>query len=322
MKRNTISRLAGALALGLAMGTQAFAQGSPIRIVYPFAAGGGGDALVRLLADEMRKELNEAVIVENRVGADGRIGVRAVVSAPPDGRTLLYTPFGPIVTHPSVYPDLPYNPLKDLQPVSLVARIEFALASGSMTGATNLKELVAWLKANQDKAAFGSPGAGTIPHFSGILFANAAKVEMRHAPYRGTAPALGDLAAGQIPVVSTPASDAAVLHAAGQLRVLATTGAKRSPYLPDVPTYKEQGYDIEAEGWYAVYAPAGTPRPIVDRYSAILARTVQSPSGKAFLEQLRLVPAGTTPDELAAVQQKDFERWREPIRASGFRPTD
>ncbi len=311
---------AGALALGLA--GSALAQGAPVRLVYPFAAGGGGDALVRFLAEELRKDLNEPVIVENRVGADGRIGVRAVASAPADGRTLLFTPFGPIVTHPSVYPDLPYNPLKDLQPVSQVAKFEFALSTGPMTPATNLRELVDWLKANQDKAAYGSPGAGTIPHFSGILFAAAAKVELRHAPYRGTSPALNDLVAGQIPLASTPASDASELHAAGKLRVLATSGAQRSPFLPDVPTYKEQGFDIEAEGWYAVYVPAGTPRPIVERYSAVMSRAVQSPAAREFLGKLRLVPAGTTPEELERIQQADFERWRAPIKASGFKPLE
>lgn len=310
---------AGALLL---MGTQALAQGQPVRIIYPFAAGSAGDGLIRMLADELRKELNETVIVDNRVGADGRIGVRAVVSAEPDGRTLLFTPFGPIVTHPSVYPNLPYDPLKDLAPVSQVAELEFALSTGPMTNAATLKDAVAWLAANRDKAAFGSPGAGTIPHFSGILFANAAGVELRHAPYRGIAPALNDLAAGQIPLASTPTADVVALHNAGKIRALAITGAKRSPYLPDVPTYRELGFDIEAVGWYALYAPAGTPRPVIDRYSAVFSRAVRSEAGRALSERLSIIPTGTGPDELARIQRADFERWAAPIKASGFKPTD
>jgi tripartite-type tricarboxylate transporter receptor subunit TctC len=275
-----------------------------------------------MLAEAIRADFNESVIVENRVGADGRIGTRAVASAAPDGRTLLFTPFGPIALHPSVYSNLPYDPLKDLAPVSQVALIEFALSTGPMTGAKSLAELVTWLRANPDKAAYGSPGAGTVPHFSGVLFAQAAKVELRHAPYRGTSPALNDLVAGQIPVASTPSSDATELHKSGKIRVLATSGAKRSMFLPDVPTYKEQGFDVEGEGWYAVYAPAGTPKPLVDRLSAIVAKAVQSAEGKAFVEKLRLTPTGTTPEELAKIQAADVARWRKPIADSGFKPAE
>ena len=313
-----------ALALMGAMAAPAgaLAQGQPVRIIYPFAAGSAGDGLIRMLADELRKELNEPVVVDNRVGADGRIGMRAAVSAEPDGRTLLFTPFGPIVTHPTVYANLPYDPLKDLQPVSQVAELEFAISTGPMTNATSLAEAVKWLGANRDRAAFGSPGAGTIPHFSGILLANAAKVELRHAPYRGIAPALNDLAAGQIPLASTPTADVVALHTAGKIRTLATTGLERSPYLPDVPTYRELGYDIVAVGWYGVYVPARTPRQIVDRYSAVMARAVRSEAGRDIAAKLSIKATGTTPEELARIQQADFERWAPAIRASGFKPAD
>ena len=192
-----------------------------------------------------------------------------------------------------------------------------------MTNAATLKDAVAWLAANRDKAAFGSPGAGTIPHFSGILFANAAGVELRHAPYRGIAPALNDLAAGQIPLASTPTADVVALHNAGKIRALAITGTKRSPYLPDVPTYKELGYDIEAVGWYALYAPAGTPRPIIERYSAVFSRwRCAARRGGRSPSALSITPTGTGPDELARIQRADFERWAAPIKASGFKPTD
>lgn len=298
-------------------------QGGPIRIIYPFAAGGAGDGLVRYLADELRKATGETVIVENRTGADGRIGVRAVVQAPPDGRTLLFTPFGPIVVHPTVYgASLPYDPLKDLRPVSQVVRIEFALSAGPMVPAKALPDAVAWLRANADKAAFGTPGAGTIPHFSGILFSAAAKLDLRHVPYRGTAPAMNDLVAGQIPLVSSPASDAGELHKAGKIAMLATTGARRSPFTPDVPTYREQGFDIEAEGWYALYLPAAAPPAIAERYAKVFSDAVQSPQGRAILENFRLPPSGTTPDELQRIQQADFQRWAPPIKASGFKPDD
>lgn len=322
MKVTTTRRFALTFTALAISSAAAFAQGQPIRIIYPFAAGSAGDGLIRMLGEELRKETNETVIVDNRVGADGRIGVRAVVGAEPDGRTLLFTPFGPIVTHPSVYTNLPYNPLRDLAPISQVAELEFAISTGPMTDAKSLKDAVAWLAANRDKAAFGSPGAGTIPHFSGILFANAAKVELRHAPYRGIAPALNDLAAGQIPLASTPTADVVALHNAGKIRALAITGAKRSPYLPDVPTYKELGYDIEAVGWYALYAPAKTPKAIIDRYSAIFAKAVRSEAGKTLAGKLSITPTGTTPEQLAEIQKADFVRWSGPIKASGFKPAD
>ena len=301
----------------------ALAQGAgAIRVIFPFAPGGGGDGTARFLADELGKALGELVIVENRAGADGRLGLRAVASSPPDGRTILITPFGPIVIHPSVYSSLPYDPLKDLQPVSLVTRIEFALSTGPMTPAKTLAELVEFLRANPDKANYGSPGAGTIPHFSGLLFAAAAKIDLRHVPYKGTTPALADLVAGQIALASTPASDAGELHRAGRIRMLATSGAGRSPFTPDVATYREQGFDIEAEGWYGTYVAAGTPMAIVDKYSKIFAGAMQSPRGRELMNNFRLLPAGTTPGELAAVQRRDFERWAPAIKASGFKPEE
>ena len=321
--KQTLGSVLAAALFALAPGW-AFAQGTggPIRLIFPFAAGGGGDGTARFLAEELRKVLGESVIVENRAGADGRVGVRAVVTAPPDGRTLLITPFGPITIHPSVYPNLSYDPLKDLQPISQVARIEFAMSTRPMTPAKNLRELVAWMRVNPDKASFASPGAGTIPHFSGILFSTEAGIDLRHVPYRGTAPSLTDLVGGQIALASTPASDAGELHKAGKIRMLATSGAERSPFSPDVATYKEQGFNIEAEGWYGVYAPAGTPMAIVDRYAKIIADAVRSPAGRELLERFRLVATGTTPAELARIQKADFERWGPPIKASGFKPDE
>ena len=313
--------VAGAFASSFPLPALAQTAG-PIRILYPFAPGGGGDALVRYLGEALHQATGELVVVENRSGADGRLGVRAVVTAPPDGKTLLFTPFGPIAVHPSVFSNLPYDPLKDLAPISQVAHIEFALSTGPMTPAKNLAEIIAWLRANPDKASFGSPGAGTIPHFSGILFSTAANLDLRHAPYRGTTPALTDLIGGHLALASTPASDAGEFHKAGSIRMLATSGARRSPFTPDVATYREQGFDIEAESWYGLYAPAGTSATLVERYSKIFADAVQSPGGRKLIENFRLLPSGSTPAELARIQQADFERWAAPIKASGFKPDE
>lgn len=313
---------AGAAATASVLAKPAIAQSNLIRVIYPYAAGGGADTVARFLAEQMRAVLNEPVIVENRVGADGRIGVRAVVDAPADGRTFLFTPFAAIVLHPTVYSNLPYNPLTDLTPIAQACVFDFALSTGPMTGARNLEELVTWLRANPDKAAFGSPAAGSIPHFSAILFAQAAKVELRHVPFRGPAPALADLIAGQIALASTSASDATELHKSGKLRILATTGEKRTTTTPDVPTYKEQGYDITAEGWYSMYAPAKTPQALVDKVRDIVIDTVKKPEGQDLLRRLGLTPTGRNGTELAAIQERDFKFWAGPIKASGFKPSD
>lgn len=321
--RRTLLAGAPALALGAAFPRRARAQGAgAIRIIYPFAPGGGGDGTVRFLGNELSKALGESVIIENRPGADGRLGVRAVVIAPPDGRTILFTPFGPIVTHPSVYPNLPYNPLKDLVPLSQAARIEFAISTGPQTPAADLKEMVAYIRANPGKASFGSPGSGTIPHFMGILFSTAAGLDLRHVPYRGTMPALTDAAGGNIALVCSPASDAGEMHKSGLIRMLATTGAARSPFTPGIATFREQGFDIEAESWYGLYLPKGAPAAMVERYSKAFADAAQSAAGRELMERFGLVPTGTTSAELARIQQRDFERWAAPIKASGFKPDD
>ncbi|MDH7799728.1 MULTISPECIES: tripartite tricarboxylate transporter substrate-binding protein [unclassified Beijerinckia] len=315
--------IAGGMAVSASgLAKPALAQSNVIKVVYPYAAGGGADTIARFLAEQLRVAFNEPVIVENRVGADGRIGVRSVVDARPDGRTFLFTPFAAIALHPTVYDNLPYNPLVDLAPIAQACVFDFALSTGPMTKARNLEELVMWLRQNPDKAAFGSPASGSIPHFSAILFAQAAKVELRHVPFRGPAPALADLVAGQIALASTSASDVMELHKSGSLRVLATTGSKRTTGMPDVPTYKEQGYDIVAEGWYGMYAPAKTPQAIVDQVAAVVADTVRKPEGRDLMLRLGLTPSGRPGAELAAIQQRDFEFWRGPIKASGFKPSD
>jgi tripartite-type tricarboxylate transporter receptor subunit TctC len=296
----------------------AAAQEQPIRIVFPFAAGGSGDGLARLVADRMRTALNRAAIVENRTGGAGRIGVMAVRNAAPDGATLLITPIAPMAVYQHAYKSLDYDPIKDFAAVSQLATFDFAVAVGAQVPAASLRQLVAWVKADSARAAFASPATGALPHFFGVLFSRAAGLELRHAPYRGSAAALGDVVAGHVPMIFTTVSDLVQLHQAGRVRILATSGKARSPFVSGVPTFREAGFDIEGTSWFAAFAPVKTPADTVDRYSAIMAAAVRIPEIRERLHAYGLEPTGTTAAELAAIQKADSERWAPAVKASGF----
>lgn len=320
MKRRGILCAALLAAFGFAAApAQAQLGEKPIRIVFPYASGGAGDALARLLADELRKGMNRPVIVENKTGAAGRLGVLEVVKAEKDGDTILLTPIAPTAVHQHVFDDLPYDPDKDLVAVSQVAKFEFGIGVGPEVPAKNLKELVAWMKANPTKASFGSPGAGALPHFFGILFGKAAGVEMVHVGYRGSAIALTDVLGGQIPMIVTTTSDLLGAHKSGKIRILATSDSERSPLVPEVPTFKESGYDIVGTSWYAVYAPAGTPDAIVQRYAKIFMEALKKPELKQRLLELGLYATGTTPEEIAKIHKADSAFWANAVKISGFK---
>lgn len=316
----SLARLAAVVAIAIAFATPAHAQlgEQPVRIVFPFAAGGSGDALARILAEHLRTTLGQPTIVENRAGAQGRLGVQAVKTAVPDGKTLLLTPVAPMSVYQHVYKALGYDPIADFAPVSQVTAFDFALAVGAEVPAKSVKELVAWLKANPDKGAYGTPAAGTLPHFFAVSFGKTAGLDLRHVGYRGSAAALTDLIGGQIPLVVTTTSDVLEQHKSARIRVLATSDRQRSPFLPEVPTFKEAGYDIEGAGWYGVFAPAGTPADVVDRISKALADAVRKPEARERLLAFGLQPTGTTPAELAAIQKADSDLWAPLVKASGY----
>jgi tripartite-type tricarboxylate transporter receptor subunit TctC len=296
-------------------------SGGPLKIVFPFAAGGSGDALARLMAEHLRVALDEAVIVENRTGAQGRLGVQAVKSASPDGKTILLTPIAPVAIYQHVYKSLDYDPIKDLAPISQVATFDFALAVGPQVPAKSIKELVAWVKANPNLGSYGTPAAGTLPHFFAVSFARAAGLDLRHVGYRGSAAAMTDLIGGQIPIVVTTTSDVLENHKAGKIRVLATSDTSRSPFLPDIPTFKEVGYSIEGTGWYGFFAPAGTPAAVIERLSKGLVGAVKKQEVRDRLLAFGLSPTGTTAAELGRIQVEDSKTWEPAVKASGFAPS-
>jgi tripartite-type tricarboxylate transporter receptor subunit TctC len=324
MRNAGLGHLAAALTLILAglfpAPIQAQIGAEPIRIVFPFAAGGSGDALARLIAEHLRVALDQPVIVENRAGAQGRIGVQAVKAAAPDGKTLLLTPVAPMSIYSHVYKSLAYDPIADFQPISQVATFDFAIAVGPQVPAKSLSELVDWLKANPSQGSYGTPAAGTLPHFFAVQFARAAGLDLRHVGYRGSAAALTDLVGGQIPIVVTTTSDLLEQHKGGRIRVLATSDVGRSPFLPELPTFKEAGYDIQGTGWYGVFAPAKTPPDMVERLNKAIVAAVQAPAVRERLLALGLQPTGTSAAELARVQQADSALWEPAVKASGFTP--
>jgi tripartite-type tricarboxylate transporter receptor subunit TctC len=290
----------------------------PVRIVYPFAAGGAGDALVRMIADRMRAALGRSVVVENRTGAAGRIGITAVKNAAPDGSTLLITPIAPMAVYQHVYKSLDYDPIDDFAAVSQLATFDFALAVGPQIPANSLSQFVAWVKADPARGAFGTPATGDLTHFLGVLLGRATGLDLGHVAYRGSPPAVADLVAGHIPAVIAPISDLVEMHKAKRVRILATSGRERSQFTPDLPTFREGGYDIEATSWYGAFAPAKTPAATIERFSAIMAAAVRVPEINDRLRAFGLRPAGTSAAKLAAIQRADSERWAVAVKASGF----
>lgn len=315
------SLIGTAVASGVALAApRVAAQSGPLRIIFPYSAGGSGDALCRLMADAMGKTLAENIIVESRTGAGGQIGVRAVAEGPADGRQLLITPIAPISIHPIVFPNLPYNPFRDLAPIAQLTAFDFALAVHPDTPAKTVAEFVTWMKQDPKNATYASPGAGTLPHFFGALLGQAVGVPMQHAAYRGSSSIVTDLIAGQLPSVITTTSDLIQVARAGSTRVIAVSGPTRSPFLPDVPTFKESGIPIEGAGWYAMYAKAGTSPDLLLKYNEAAVAALKQPALRERIEGLAMVPTGTSPEQLAAIQKQDNETWTPAVKASGFKP--
>jgi tripartite-type tricarboxylate transporter receptor subunit TctC len=294
----------------------------PVKIIFPFAAGGSGDAVARLIAEHIGIETGQGCVVENRTGANGMLGVQAVKQAAPDGTTLLLTPFTLMVIYPHIYPALRYNPATDFAPISQITSFEFAIAVSKTVPARTAQELVNWVKANPGKGSYGTPGAGTLPHFFGLAFARAANIEMQHVPYRGASAAVAELVAGQIPIAVLSTADVLEFEKNGDIHVIATLDETRSPYLPQRPTLKESGYDLNGNGWFGLYAPAGTPADTIERINAIVNKLVKSEGFRERTLKLGLQATGTSPVELARIQQAEAAKWEPVVKASGFHPQD
>jgi len=302
---------------------EVLAQSGPLtRIVFPFAAGGSGDLICRVLAEHLRQPLDRAVIVENRTGGDGLIGIKAVMTAPPDGTTILITTGPTMYLLPMVETKPSFDHTRDFVPVSLLGRYEFCIATGSATDAKDFRELVAWLKANPAKSSFGVPSNGTIPHFTGSRLEQILAVPMTRVPYRGGAPIVKDLIGGHLPFAVITLADALTQHQAGTVRVVAVSSAARSPFLPDVPTLKENGIDLVADAWYGMWLPAGSSPEVAKRLSAAVATVLAKSDVREKLLAVGLIPVGTTPEGLTQELAANTAFWQPIVKATGYRITD
>ncbi len=297
---------------------QADAAGTTLKIIYPYSPGSGGDVLARLLAQDIQKKLGVTAIVENKTGADGRIGVREVQRADPDGMTLLFTPFGAMVLFPTVFKDLPYNAFTDFTPITQVVTYDFGLAAGPMTDARTLAQLLDWLKKNPAQNNVGVPGLGALPHLLPLKFAADSGIGIQPIAYKGTGPALTDVMGGQISLVCAPLGDLVGQAKAGTIKLLASSGKSRNALVPDVPTFIEQGYAISGSGWYGMFAPSKTPPAEVDKLNKLIVDSIHGDEFQAKARALWLTPTGTTSAELAAIQKADYEQWAPVIKAAGL----
>jgi len=301
----------------------ALTQPGPMtRIIFPFAAGGSGDLLCRLLAEHLRLALDRSVIVENRTGGDGLIAIKSVMGSAPDGTTILITTGPTMYLLPMVETKPSFDHARDFVPVSLLGRFEFGIVTGPATGAKDFNELVAWLKANPARSSFGVPSNGTIPHFTGTRLEQILGLAMTRVPYRGGAPVVKDLAGGHLPFGIITIADAIAQHQAGGLRILAVASAQRSPFLRDVPTLRENGIDFVADAWYGMWLPAGSSPEFARQLSAAVAAALAKPDVRDRLLAIGLIPVGTTPEGLTQELAANTAFWQPIVHATGYKITN
>jgi tripartite-type tricarboxylate transporter receptor subunit TctC len=304
----------------LAQGAAAQAYpAKPVKVVVPFPPGGGVDTLARIVQPKLAEGLGQPVIVENKAGATGQIGVDSVAKSPADGYTVLIGSPGAMSVAPGLNPKLPYNPVRDLAPVTQGVLISNVLVINPSLPAKNVAELIALARSQPGRLTFASGGQGSSPHLSGELFKLLARVDILHVPYKGTAPALNDVVGGQANMFFSDPSGLNLVKA-GKLRALAQTAATRSPSIPDLPTIAESGVPgYNATNWYGFFVPAGTPANVIARLNAELVKSLNAPEVKSKLVAAGMDPAPSTPRELGNFLKEDIARWAEVIKAAKVR---
>ncbi len=302
--------------LGLRVAQAADFPSRPIRMIVPFPAGGTADVLPRILSDKLRKHFPEGVVVENKVGAGGNIGAEFVAKSDPDGHTLLVSPPGPIAINQNLYPKLTYDATKWV-PVTVLAAVPNVLAVSNKLPVNSVQELIAYVKANPGKVSYASQGNGSTSHLTANLFQSLTGTQMLHIPYKGTAPALADLAGGQVDVFFDNLSSSAALQKGGKIRILAVADTKRSSALPNVPSFNEAGVSgMVAVTWFAVVAPSGTPPSVVQSLNAAIVEALRMPDvQQRFAEQGAEVVANT-PEQMGRFVRDEAAKWQKVIRDS------
>jgi len=320
-RRQALSAGAGLLAAGAAFRrADAEAIDKVAHIIVGFPAGGGTDIVARVLAEALKGTYAASVIVENKPGASARLAVEYVKNAPPDGSVMLFTPDFPITLYPFSFKSLNYDPVKDFIAVGPAAKgmLTFNIGPAVPDSVKTLADFVAWCRANPTKANYATTSAGATPHFTGVMLAREAKVTMTPVHYRGGAPAMEDLIGGHIAASVNPVSEVIAYAKAGSVRILAVTGAQRSPFLPDVPTMKEAGYDVVVESLSGIFLPAKTPDSIVAALSAAMRTAVQSKAMIESLAKFGTEPAFLEPGAFSAWIKGEIARWGPVVQASGF----
>lgn len=318
-RRTLITSLA--LASSLLAVTPASAQSDKtLRVLVGFPAGVSIDVVTRIVAEKMKDELKRPVIVDNRPGAGGRLAAELLKSAAPDGNTVMVTPIVVPVLAPLVFSKLNYNPETDFAPVGKVCDFSFALAVPVTSPVKNLKDFSAWLKANPQQANFGSPAAGSLPHFFGVMIGSALNVDMVHVPFNGGAALQSAVLGGHAPAGIDVVMEWQQNAKAGKVTVLATSGAQRSKVMPDVPTFREQGFgDVVGQGWFAMYAPANTSNAAIEDINKALNKALATPEVRERFAGLGLEVGGGSAADLQKIMQDDAKRWAPIVKKSGFK---
>ena len=333
MNHDTFTRRRALQSLGLPLASSAlapwaaFAQNTlpveQVKIVCGFPVGGTADTTSRRVGDKLAGSTysRNAAMVENKTGAGGRIAIEAVKNANPDGSTLLLSAYSMLLIYPHIYRSLSYDTFKDFAPVSIASVLSHGLAVGPMVPASvkNVKDFLAWCKANPDRANYGSPAAGSTPHFLGALLSLESGVAMQHVAYRGSVPGVTDVIAGQISAMFTPHGDFLANHRAGKLRILATSGKQRSLFVPDIPTFAEQGFSgLTVEEWFGFFAPAKTPANVIAAANAAINNALKDKGVVDSLALQGLSPLGSSPDEMAKEMRRLYEQWGPIVKRIGF----
>lgn len=315
-------RLTLAAALGAILAAPALAQtpAKPLRIVFPFPAGSAGDTVTRIVGATLQQQTGRTVVVENRSGAGGITGTRSVVGADPDGTTIIIVPSAVMTMIPLYNTDAGYNPEKDFKALAHLVSQDLSLAVGPALPAKSLQEMLEIIRKDPSKGSYGTPGAGSSLHLMGVKLAQVSGLPLVPVHYRGAALALNDVVAGQLPMMLSPMPDQIEQHRAGRIRILATSGAKRSTFLEGVPTFQELGVDITAQGWYGAFAPVALPDGIAAELGRQLIATVNAPENKAKLAQIGFMSVGASGTDLKAMVTRDIGYWGPIFKASGFKP--
>ena len=315
--------LGGFIAVSMALTSQlAAAQRYPeksIRFIAPYAPGGSTDLLTRTLAQKLTDSLGQPVVADNRPGAGGNIGADIVAKSAPDGYTILLAPVSPMAINVTLYgKKLPFNPEKDFAPITLVAKVPLVIVVNVSSPAKTLQEFIALVKSRPGKMTYGSSGSGSSNHLTGAMLMSAAQLNMVHVPYKGGAPGMVALLSNEVDMMVAQIPSSKQLHTGGKVRALAISGAKRSPAMPDVPTMIESGLPgFDATSWYCVVAPAGTPKPIIDKLNAEIVKALNTAEMRLRLADEGAEIAPSTPDELARFVHAEIIKWGKAVRDSG-----